>query len=84
MQEQLATRKASDASAPRYKMTIEKDVDVPMREQTTEPGMNGMRADVVRRKVHQRSVDPKLRPGDHLTEVGHDPSESDAAAGLVV
>ncbi len=42
MQEQLATRKASDASAPRYKMTIEKDVDVPMRD-----GAN-LKADVFR------------------------------------
>ena len=32
MQEQLATRKESDASTPRYNMTIEKDVDLPMRD----------------------------------------------------
>ena len=42
MQEQLASRKGSDASAPRYNMTIEKDVDVPMRD-----GAN-LKADVFR------------------------------------
>ena len=42
MQEQLAIRKESDASAPQYKMRIEKDVDVPMRD-----GAN-LKADVFR------------------------------------
>ena len=32
MQEQLTIRKESNASAPQYKMRIEKDVDVPMRD----------------------------------------------------
>ena len=42
LQEQLANRKESDASAPRYKMAIEKDVDVAMRD-----GAN-LKADVFR------------------------------------
>ena len=42
MQEQLAIRKESNASAPQYKMRIEKDVDVPMRD-----GAN-LKADVFR------------------------------------
>src|SRR6266480_8080338 len=32
VQEQVATRKDSIASEPKYKMKIEKDVDVPMRD----------------------------------------------------
>jgi len=42
LQERLAIRKESDASAPQYKMRIEKDVDVPMRD-----GAN-LKADVFR------------------------------------
>ena len=32
MQEQVAAREETKASEPRYKMKIEKDVDVPMRD----------------------------------------------------
>ena len=42
MQDQVATRKETKASAPQYKMKVEKDVDIPMRDGAT------LKADVFR------------------------------------